>query len=131
MPRPAKPRSSPIAGIRHNIPFLTALMQHPRWRAGKLSTGFIAEEYKDGFHNPAPAGETARVLACVAVAIDHKLGNRKRQISGQLTGRAVTRAKDRRVWLDAKEYAVEISEEGGEAALAPESNGAITVRYRG
>jgi propionyl-CoA carboxylase alpha chain len=120
-----------IDGIRHNIPFLTALMAHPRWRAGKLSTGFIAEEYKDGFHNPAPDGDTARVLACVAAAIDHKLGNRKRQISGQLTGRAVTRAKDRRVWLDTKEYAVEIAEEGGEAALVPESNGAITVRYRG
>src|SRR5580698_4428431 len=31
-----------IDGIRHNIPFLAALMQHPRWQAGKLSTGFIA-----------------------------------------------------------------------------------------
>ena len=120
-----------IDGIRHNIPFLSALMAHPRWRAGKLSTGFIAEEYKDGFHNPAPDGESARVLACVAVAIDHKLGSRKRQISGQLIGRAVTRANDRRVWLDAKEYAVEITEEGREAALVPESNGAITVHYRG
>src|SRR5206468_3610595 len=38
-----------IDGIRHNIPFLTALMAHPRWRAGKLSTGFIAEEFPDGF----------------------------------------------------------------------------------
>ena len=47
------------------------------------------------------------MLAAVAVAIDHKLGSRKRQISGQLTGRAVTRATARRVWLDAKEYAVE------------------------
>ena len=44
-----------IEGIRHNIPFLAALMAHPRWRAGKLSTGFIAEEFKDGFQNPAPA----------------------------------------------------------------------------
>ena len=39
-----------IDGIRHNIPFLAALMAHPRWRAGKLSTGFIAEEFPDGFH---------------------------------------------------------------------------------
>ena len=38
-----------IDGIRHNIPFLSALMQHPRWRAGRLSTGFIAEEFPDGF----------------------------------------------------------------------------------
>ena len=36
-----------IEGIRHNIPFLAALMQHPRWRAGKLSTGFIAEEFPE------------------------------------------------------------------------------------
>ena len=39
-----------IDGIRHNIPFLSALMQHPRWREGRLSTGFIAEEFPDGFH---------------------------------------------------------------------------------
>ena len=34
-----------VDGIEHNIPFLSALMQHPRWREGRLSTGFIAEEY--------------------------------------------------------------------------------------
>ncbi|HWP14579.1 MAG TPA: biotin/lipoyl-containing protein, partial [Xanthobacteraceae bacterium] len=127
-----------IDGIRHNIPFLTALMAHPRWRAGKLSTGFIAEEYPDGFHNPPPAGEGARMLAAVAVAIDHKLGQRKRRISGQLTGRAVTRATSRRVWLDAKEYIVEVTEAGatrfgdGEVGLVPENgDSALTVRYRG
>ena len=38
-----------IEGIRHNIPFLSALMQHPRWREGRLSTGFIAEEFPGGF----------------------------------------------------------------------------------
>src|SRR5205085_469652 len=75
-----------IDGIRHNIPFLAALMAHPRWRAGKLSTGFIAEEFPKGFHNRAPQGESAKILAAVAAAIDHVLGNRKRQISGQLNG---------------------------------------------
>src|SRR5207253_925371 len=78
-----------IDGIRHNIPFLAALMAHPRWRAGKLSTGFIAEEFSEGFRNPAPKGASAKMLAAVAVAIDHKLGSRKRQISGQLNGRTV------------------------------------------
>src|SRR5581483_7929743 len=38
-----------IDGVEHNIPFLAALMQHPRWREGRLSTGFIAEEFKGGF----------------------------------------------------------------------------------
>src|SRR5512141_2913705 len=39
-----------VDGIRHNIPFLAALMAHKRWRAGKLSTAFIAEEFPSGFH---------------------------------------------------------------------------------
>ena len=77
-----------VDGIRHNIPFLSALMNHPRWREGKLSTGFIAEEFPKGFAARAPEGEVARRLAAVAAAIDHVLGERKRQISGQLNGRA-------------------------------------------
>ena len=81
-----------IEGIRHNMPFLAALMQHPRWQAGKLSTAFIAEEFPDGFHRQAPEGETARVLAAVAAAIDHVLGERKRQISGQMPRAARSRA---------------------------------------
>jgi propionyl-CoA carboxylase alpha chain len=88
-----------IDGIRHNIPFLAALMQHERWRAGRLSTGFIAEEYPDGFHAAAPAGGTAETIAAVAAAIDHVLGERKRRISGQMTGREVTRERRRAVRL--------------------------------
>lgn len=38
-----------VDGIEHNVPFLAALMKHPRWREGRLSTGFIAEEYPNGF----------------------------------------------------------------------------------
>jgi propionyl-CoA carboxylase alpha chain len=75
-----------IDGIEHNIPFLSALMQHPRWRAGDLSTGFIAEEFKDGFKHRAPEGEALDILVSVAATIDH-LGNvRRRHISGQLPG---------------------------------------------
>ena len=49
-----------IDGVEHNIPFLAALMQHPRWREGRLSTGFIAEEFKGGFKPRAPRGRGAR-----------------------------------------------------------------------
>jgi propionyl-CoA carboxylase alpha chain len=73
-----------IDGIRHNIPFLSALMQHPRWREGRLSTGFIAEEFPDGFHPLIAKGETEVRLAVVAAHIDHRLNERKRQISGQM-----------------------------------------------
>jgi propionyl-CoA carboxylase alpha chain len=73
-----------IDGIRHNIPFLSALMQHPRWREGRLSTGFIAEEFPDGFRPLVAEGETERNLAVAAAHIDHVLNERKRRISGQL-----------------------------------------------
>jgi propionyl-CoA carboxylase alpha chain len=89
-----------IDGIRHNIPFLAALMQHERWQAGRLSTGFIAEEYPGGFHAVAPAGAMAELIGSVAAAIDHVLGERKRRISGQMTGREVTRERRRAVKLD-------------------------------
>jgi propionyl-CoA carboxylase alpha chain len=97
-----------IDGIRHNIPFLSALMAHPRWRAGKLSTGFIAEEFPEGFHPHAPEGERAKVIAAVAAAIDLTLGERKRRISGQMNGRAVTRERQRAVWLGTEEIALEV-----------------------
>lgn len=78
-----------IDGIQHNIPFLAALMAHPRWRAGKLSTGFIAEEYPDGFQGAALSDGLARRLAAVAAVIDNVGNARKRRISGQLAGRPV------------------------------------------
>src|SRR5437899_1015384 len=102
-----------IDGIRHNIPFLAALMQHPRWQAGRLSTGFIAEEFPDGFSSPAPAGTTAQAIAAVAAAVDHVLGERKRQISGQMAGRPVVRERLRSVWLGGAEIRLEVAREGG------------------
>jgi propionyl-CoA carboxylase alpha subunit len=101
-----------IDGIRHNIPFLSALMNHPRWREGNLSTGFIAEEYPKGFAARSPEGEIARRIAAVGAAIDHVLGERKRQISGQLTGRPVMRAGRRAVWLERNEIALDVAREG-------------------
>ena len=73
-----------IDGIRHNIPFLSTLMQHPRWRSGALSTGFIAEEFPEGFTPPEPQGERLERLVAVAAHVDHVVNARKRNISGQL-----------------------------------------------
>ncbi|HXF87676.1 MAG TPA: acetyl/propionyl/methylcrotonyl-CoA carboxylase subunit alpha [Xanthobacteraceae bacterium] len=96
-----------IEGVSHNIPFLAALMQHPRWRAGRLSTDFIVEEYPDGFR--VPLSEAVReILAAVGAAIDHVLGERKRQISGQLRSRPVRRERRRAVMVGDIEIALEI-----------------------
>ena len=101
-----------VDGIRHNIPFLSALMQHPRWKDGRLSTGFIAEEYPDGFAPVSAEGEVAHVIAAVATAIDTVLGERKRRISGQMDGRVVTREKRRMVRLGEAEHHLEVGREG-------------------
>ncbi|MDA9423391.1 MULTISPECIES: acetyl-CoA carboxylase biotin carboxylase subunit [Bradyrhizobium] len=106
-----------VDGIRHNIPFLSALMHHPRWREGRLSTGFIAEEFPRGFAVRVPEGEVARRIAAVGAAIDHVLGERKRQISGQMGGRIVQRERRRAVWLDREEIQLEIAREGEAIAV--------------
>jgi propionyl-CoA carboxylase alpha chain len=100
-----------IDGIRHNIPFLSALMQSPRWQEGRLSTGFIAEEFPDGFAPTAPSGALGRRIAAVAAAVDNVLGERKRRISGQMGGRAVVRDRRRLVWLGGEEIRLAVARE--------------------
>jgi propionyl-CoA carboxylase alpha chain len=100
-----------IDGIRHNISFLSALMAHERWQAGRLSTGFIAEEFPQGFHAAAPEGDLAERIAAVAAAIDHVLGERKRRISGQMTGREVTRERRRAVRLGDRWLSLDVARE--------------------
>jgi propionyl-CoA carboxylase alpha chain len=105
-----------IEGVEHNVPFLAATMQNGSFRAGKLSTGFIAEEFPDGFHGIVPEGEVLLALAAVAAAVDQTYGERKRRISGQLTSRPVTREKRRVVRVGAAEVPLEIMRQ--EAAVA-------------
>ncbi len=118
-----------IEGIRHNIPFLSAIMQHPRWRAGNLSTGFIAEEFPRGFERVAPTGTAAHAIAGVAAAIDYVLGERKRQISGQLNG-TFTRERRRVVMLGADETVVEV-ERDGDAVVVKFDDGARSLLSSG
>jgi propionyl-CoA carboxylase alpha chain len=75
-----------IDGPGHNIDFLSALMQHPRFRSGAITTGFIAEEYPDGFHG-APASEAQLDgLAAIAALIGLETDARAAEINGQLNG---------------------------------------------
>jgi propionyl-CoA carboxylase alpha chain len=110
-----------IDGIRHNVPFLSALMQHERWRAGKLSTGFIAEEFPNGFSPLVAAGETQTVMAAVVAHIDHIQNVRKRKISGQLREAGSLRFELKRAVLLGKtriDVEVEPREEGVDVVFA-------------
>jgi len=75
-----------IKGLGHNIDFLSAIMQHPRFRSGELTTGFIAEEYPEGFQGAPVTEEFARRLAAICAGNEFTLQSRARRISGQLDG---------------------------------------------
>lgn len=73
-----------VEGIGHNIPFLAALIDHPRWQAAELSTGFIAEEYPEGFEGADLSEETARKLACAALSLELVRKDRLDRMTGRL-----------------------------------------------
>jgi propionyl-CoA carboxylase alpha chain len=73
-----------VDGISHNVPFLAALMAHPRWREGALSTGFIAEEYPEGFTGAAIDDTTQAVLASAALTIELVRRERLDHLGGRL-----------------------------------------------
>ncbi len=103
-----------IDGIRHNIPFLSALMEHERWKSGALSTGFIAEEFPEGFKPVPPTGETAHAFAAAAAFIDDMLNARKRGISGQMrTAKPVAFDTERTVMIEKERFDVSIDRTAG------------------
>ncbi|MEJ6394041.1 acetyl/propionyl/methylcrotonyl-CoA carboxylase subunit alpha [Gymnodinialimonas sp. 2305UL16-5] len=73
-----------VEGIGHNLPFLSAVMDHPKFTSGDMTTAFIAEEYPDGFHGvDLPDAELIRVAA--AAAAMHRVAEiRRTRVSGRM-----------------------------------------------
>jgi len=119
-----------IDGIQHNIPFVSALMHHPRWRKAALSTGFIAEEYPEGFKPRTPEGDELNVVAAVAAVIDHQSNARRREISHQMTGQPVAFARRRIVKVKDVELPVEVEakEEGAYRISLPGAKTTLDIK---
>jgi propionyl-CoA carboxylase alpha chain len=98
-----------IEGLGHNVDFLSAIMQHPRFLAGDLTTGFIAEEWPDGFEGAEASEETLRVLAAVAAGIECSERARAKATSGKLNG-TPPNLSDWEVKMDGQDYAVTLGE---------------------
>jgi propionyl-CoA carboxylase alpha chain len=99
-----------IAGLGHNIDFVSAIMQHPRFRAGNLTTGFIAEEYPEGFQG-APASENLKIrLAAIAGFVAAARADRARRVDGQLADQLDPPA-DWSVSIAKRAYAVSLRED--------------------
>ncbi len=75
-----------LAGLGNNVDFLSALMQHPRFRSGAITTNFIAEEYPDGFNGAPASADLKRGLAAIAAFVGCAYSDRARLVDGQLNG---------------------------------------------
>ncbi|MDB2550075.1 acetyl/propionyl/methylcrotonyl-CoA carboxylase subunit alpha [Porticoccaceae bacterium] len=75
-----------IRGVNHNISFLNALMVHPRFVAGELTTNFIEEEFPEGFNADLVPQNNPHIAVVVAAAVHQEYRERSSQISGQSEG---------------------------------------------
>jgi propionyl-CoA carboxylase alpha chain len=73
-----------VEGIGHNLPFVGAVMDHPRFTSGNITTAFIAEEYPDGFQGATLDDETLRRVAAAASAMNRVAEIRRTKISGTM-----------------------------------------------
>ena len=74
-----------IEGIGHNLPFVAAVMAHPRFQSGNITTAFIDEEYPDGFHRTTLAAKELECIVSSCVALYHVSEHRRRCITGRMT----------------------------------------------
>jgi propionyl-CoA carboxylase alpha chain len=82
-----------IRGIHSNIPLQAALLQHPRFVSGDFTTGFIAEEYPDGFKKDSVQPSDSQRLAALAAFMRYRYLEHIKMIDGQLAGHEMTIAK--------------------------------------
>ncbi|TPE62486.1 acetyl/propionyl/methylcrotonyl-CoA carboxylase subunit alpha [Sandaracinobacter neustonicus] len=111
-----------VRGISHNADFLSALMQHPRFRAGEtVTTAFIAEEYPEGFHGAAPDEAGLPALLAIAAVVGRAAANRAAHVDGRLGGDADAAA----------EWVVELDGEQHRVMVAGNGNGGTRVTVDG
>ncbi len=83
-----------IRGISSNIPFQAALLAHPKFVAGDFNTGFIAENYGQGFRAEDVPHDDPDFLVALAAYVNRRLLGRAAGISGQLPGHGITVSED-------------------------------------
>jgi propionyl-CoA carboxylase alpha chain len=106
-----------VEGIGHNLPFLSAVMDHPIFIKGEMTTAFIAEEYPDGFDGVTlPAAEQSRVAA--ACAAMHRVGEiRRARVSGRMDNHERKVGTEWTVSLQDQSFDVTIDADQGGASV--------------
>ncbi len=97
-----------IEGIGHNVPFLQAVMNHPRWQSGNISTAFIEEEYPEGFSGVDLTDEMASSVAAIATVMHMIAQQRETEVSGVLANHQRKLNRDWVVKVGRSEFAVQL-----------------------
>ncbi|MDP5326841.1 MAG: acetyl/propionyl/methylcrotonyl-CoA carboxylase subunit alpha, partial [Paracoccaceae bacterium] len=98
-----------LEGIGHNLPFLSAVMDHPRFVSGEISTAFIEEEYPDGFQGATLDTALLRRVAAAACAMHRVSEVRRSRISGRIDNHERKVGNDWVVNLQGAKFAVQIA----------------------
>ncbi|MGJ8544769.1 MAG: acetyl-CoA carboxylase biotin carboxylase subunit [Sulfitobacter sp.] len=116
-----------VEGIGHNLPFLSAVMDHPKFVSGEMTTAFIEEEYPDGFVGvELPEGELRRVAA--AAAAMHRVGEiRRARVSGRMDNHERKVGTDWNVAVQGHSYDVVIAADSAGATVTFSDGAALRV----
>ena len=115
-----------IDGIGNNVDFLSAVMQHPRYRSGAITTGFIAEEYPEGFSGAPTDDQLLGDVAVIAAMIGATSEACAMEISGQLNGPPI-QPSERVVVVDGTRHNVRTKPYQGGTLAVLDGNGPIDV----
>jgi len=98
-----------LEGIGHNLPFLSAVMDHPKFVAGDVTTAFIADEYPDGFGGVTLGRVTLKRIAAAVAAMHRVVEIRRARISGKMSNHERVVGTDWVVMLQGQSYVTEIA----------------------
>jgi propionyl-CoA carboxylase alpha chain len=106
-----------VEGIGHNLPFVAAVMDHPKFIAGEMTTAFIEEEYPDGFEGVTLGEDALKRVAAACAAMNRVAEIRRARISGTLDNHERRVGEDWNVALQGIDYDVAIAAYKGGATV--------------
>ena len=106
-----------VEGIGHNLPFCAAVMDHPKFVSGDMTTAFIAQEFPEGFQGVTLPEATLQRIAAAAAAMNRVAEIRRARISGTMDNHERKVGDDWVVKLQGSEYTVKIRADRGGATV--------------
>ncbi len=116
-----------VEGIGHNLPFLSAVMDHPKFVSGDMTTAFIAEEYPDGFEGVTLPEDDLRRIAASCAAMHRVAEIRRTRVSGRMDNHERKVGKRWVVSLEGQELAVQVNADKEGATVKFEDGSTVRV----